>query len=85
VNSGTERELVGFLARFSDKQKAHIIGKAIVKARPVRNPEELVEIVERTMPPTDRRPPFTGVFTAFKVKKTGGYGPSFDDGSSKLN
>lgn len=69
VNTLSEAELSGIIARFGEENRARAIARAIVAARPLSRTGELADIVARTIgrPPGQRIHPATRTFQALRI------------------
>jgi 16S rRNA (cytosine1402-N4)-methyltransferase len=68
VNTLTETELAGLLARFGEERRAHRVARAIVSARPIETTRQLAEVVAQVT--SSGRPgmhPATRTFQALRI------------------
>jgi 16S rRNA (cytosine1402-N4)-methyltransferase len=67
VNTTAEKALADLIFQFGEERRARRVARAIVRARPIRSPLHLADVVERAVHRTGRLHPATKTFMALRM------------------
>jgi 16S rRNA (cytosine1402-N4)-methyltransferase len=67
VNTTAEKALADLIFQLGEERRARRVARAIVRARPIRSPLHLADVVERAVPRTGRLHPATKTFMALRM------------------
>ena len=67
VNTTAEKALADLIFQLGEERRARKVARAIVRARPIRSPLHLADVVERAVPRTGRLHPATRTFMAVRM------------------
>jgi 16S rRNA (cytosine1402-N4)-methyltransferase len=67
VNTTAEKALADLIFQLGEERRARKVARAIVRARPLRSPLHLADVVERAVPRTGRLHPATKTFQALRM------------------
>src|SRR5579883_398971 len=67
VNTTAEQALADLIFQLGEERRARRVARAIVRARPIRSPLHLADVVERAVPRTGRLHPATKTFMALRM------------------
>lgn len=67
VNTTAEKALADLIFQLGEERRARRVARAIVRARPIRSPIHLADVVERAVPRTGRLHPATRTFMALRM------------------